>query len=99
MNVYEKQPIDMDAVRRDPHVWIVNKFHNRITRRKVSKYELLDGWYSHDVYSVHHTHHAALRAMVKHRLDDLEEAKKELARAERYLKSAQSIATRDGVEP
>ena len=87
-------PVPMNATK-DDRVWVANRFHNRITNRKIGRDLIRVGSFPDNLICVSLTKQQAVEGLLAHREMELECAKKELARAERAMKSALEVAGRD----
>lgn len=88
-------PVHRGATK-DDRVWVVDRFHNRITNRKIGRDIIRCGHFPSCTVSVTATKEEAVAAMLAHRAAVLDDARKYLAGAERAMESALAIAARDG---
>ena len=81
---------------KDTRVWVVNRFHNRITTRKIGNDIISFGSFPPDIVSVTTTKGEAIKAMLECRAAELNNAIREMARAERAMASALKLASKEG---
>ena len=81
---------------KDTRVWVVNRFHNRITTRKIGSDIIRFGSFPPDIVSVTATKGEAIKAMLECRAAELNNAMREMARAERAMVSALKLASKEG---
>lgn len=81
---------------KDTRVWVVNRFHNRITTRKIGNDTISFGSFPSDIVSVTTTKGEAIKAMLEYRAAELNNAIREMARAERAMVSALKLASKEG---
>ena len=94
-NGYYGIPVPPGATK-DDRVWIVDRFHNRITNRTIGRDIIRCGHFPSCTVSVTATKEEAVSAMLAHRAAVLDDARKYLAGAERAMESALAIAAREG---
>lgn len=82
---------------KDTRVWVVSRFHNRITNRKIGSDIISFGSFPPDIVSVTATKAEAIKAMLEHRAAEANNAMREMARAERAMASAVKLASKEGV--
>lgn len=81
---------------KDTRVWVVNRYHNRITTRKIGSDIISFGSFPPDIVSVTTTKGEAIKAMLECRAAELNNAMREMARAERAMASALKLASKEG---
>lgn len=81
---------------KDTRVWVVSRFHNRITNRKIGSDIISFGSFPPDIVSVTATKAEAIKAMLEHRAAEANNAMREMARAERAMASAVKLASKEG---
>ena len=79
---------------KDTRVWVVNRYHNRITTRKIGSDIIRFGSFPPDIVSVTATKGEAIKAMLECRAAEMNNAMREMARAERAMASALKLASR-----